>query len=346
MTDPQHAIWLERIARYIEGTLPAEELKPLEEALRTDPTLRRVYLEYVNLDSALAAGAALPEHEFAVLLDKPVERPATGNRPTSRRRWASFAVGGMAVAAAVLLVVLLNPSPEVRADQTLREAEQALLLPVERGYAVEVRRATDDPEDTLSKRRMRVWTHGDRFRVEVDQDNERWSWGRDLDGSVWVVATPQRGLKINPDEIGPALQRLCDRYGLQPKSLLNDMLSGADLNQRSGDPNRKTVIVRGQFRTGFHRQWLESTELELDAATKVIQKFTVNRAGPGGEQETLTFTLNETRPLDESLYRLEGNLTPPFEVLDRDSRPGRRRTILGTRLGGGNHRWLITGKQP
>lgn len=156
MTDPQHAIWLERIARYVEGTLPAEELKPLEEALRTDSALWWVYLEYVNLDSALAASAALPEHEFTGLLDKPVEHPTTGNRPTSRRRWGSFAVGGMTVAPAVLLVVLLAPSPEVRADQTLREAEQALLLPVERGYAVEVWRATDDPNDTLSTRRIRV----------------------------------------------------------------------------------------------------------------------------------------------------------------------------------------------
>lgn len=344
MTDPQHAIWLERIARYIAGTLPAEELQPLEEALRTDSALRRVYLEYVNLDSALASSAALPEHEFVGLIDKLVEHPSTGNPLTSRRRWVSFAVGGIAVAAASLFVVFFAPSQQVRADQTLREAEQALLFSTERGYTIQVRRAKDDPDDTLSKRQMQVWTHGDRFRVEVNQDNERWSWGRDPDGSVWVVATPQRGLKINPDEIGPALQRLCDRYGLQPKSLLNDMLTGADLNQLPGDPNRKTVIVRGQFRTGFHRQWLESTELELDAATKVIVKFTVNRAGPGGEQETLTFTLNDTRPLDESLYRLEGNLTPPFEVLDRDSRPGRRRTILGNRLGGGNHRWLITGK--
>jgi hypothetical protein len=346
MTDPQHVIWLERIARYIEGTLPAEELKLLEEALRTDPALRRFYLEYVNLDSALAASAALPEHEFAGFQEEPVERPAARNRLTSRRCWASFVVGGTAVAAAVLMVVLVTRSPKVRADETLREAEQALLLPVERGYTVEVNRTMDDPDDTLSKRRIRVWTHGDRFRVEVDQDNDRWAWGRDPDGAVWVVASPHCGLKINPDEIGPALQRLCDLYGLEPKSLLNDMLTGADLNQRPGDPNRKTVIVRGRFRTGFHRQWLESTELELDAATKVIQKLTVNRVGPGGEQETLTFTLNETRPLDESLYRLEGNLTPPFEVLDRDSRPGRRRTILGTRLGGGSHRWLITGKKP
>jgi hypothetical protein len=345
MSEPQH-VWLDRIARYAEGTLPAEELKPLEVALRTDAAVRRLFLEYVNLDSALAESGALPDHEFAGMDDKPVAAVVVRKPPSRWRRWVALTAGGMAVAASVLVVVMLQPVPEVRADQTLREAEQALLLPVERGYTVEVKRDADDPDDTLSKRKMRVWTHADRFRVEVDQDNERWSWGRDLDGSVWVVATPQRGLKINPDEIGPALQRLCDRYGLQPKTVLNDLMTGADLNQRPGDPNRTTVIVRGQFRTGFHRLRLESTELELDAATKVIQKFTVNSSGAGGERETLTFTLNETRPLDESLYRLEGNLTPPFEVLDRDSRQGRRRAILGTRLGGGNHRWLVTGRNP
>ena len=132
----------------------------------------------------------------------------------------------------------------------------------------------------------------------------------------------------------------------EPKSLLNDMLTGADLNQLRDDANPAVLIVRGQFRTGFHRQRVESTELELDASTKVIRKFTVNSAGPGGERETLTFTLTDTRPLDETLYRLEGNLTPPFEVLDRDSRQCRRRAILGTRLGGGNHRWLVTGRNP
>ncbi len=345
MTDPQ-CVWLDRIARYAEGTLPAEELKPLEEALRTDAAVRRLFLEYVNLDSALAESGALPEHEFAGMDDKPVATPASRKQYARWRRWVTVAAGGMAVAASVLIVVLFQPVPEVRADQTLREAEQALLLPVERGYAVEVKRDADDPDDTLSTRRMRVWTHGDRFRVEVDEGADRWAWGRDPDGSVWVVATPTRGLKIAPDEIGPALQRVCDRYGLQPKTMLSDLMTGADLNQRPGDPNRETLIVRGQFRSGFHRQRLESTELELDPATKVIQKFTVNSSGAGGDRETLTFTLNDTRPLDESLYRLEGNLTPPFEVLDRDSRQGRRRAILGTRLGGGNHRWLVTGKQP
>ena len=124
------------------------------------------------------------------------------------------------------------------------------------------------------------------------------------------------------------------------------MLTGADLNQLRDDANPAVLIVRGQFRTGFHRQRLESTELELDSATKVIRKFTVNSTRPGGARETLTFALTDTRPLDESRYRLEGNLTPPFEILDRDSRQGRRRVILGTRLGGGNHRWLVTGRNP
>lgn len=345
MTDPQE-VWLDRIARYVEGTLPAEELKPLEVALRTDAAVRRLFLEYVNLDSALAESGALPDHEFAGMDDQPVAAPVV-RKPSSRwRRWVALTAGGMAVAASVLIVVMLQPVPEVRADQTLREAEQVLLLPVERGYAVEVKRHADDPDDTLSKPKMRVWTHADRFRVEVDEGAERWAWGRDPDGSVWVVAAPRRGLKFAPDEIGPALQQLCDRYGLQPRTLLDDMRAGADLSQLRDDANPATLIIRGQFRTGFHRQRLETTELELDAATKVIRKFTVNSTRAGGERETLTFTLTDTRPLDETLYRLEGNLTPPFEILDRDSRLGRRRALLGTRLGGGNHRWPDTGRNP
>lgn len=346
MTDPRHAKWLDRIARYAEGSLSLDELKPLEVALRTDAAVRRLFLEYLNLDSALAESGALPDHEFAGMSDQPVAAPAARKPPTRRRRWAKVAAGGLALAATVLLVVLLQPVPEVRAEQTLRDAEQALLLPYERGYAVEVKRDADDPDDTLSQRKVRVWTHADRFRVEVGEGAERWAWGRDLDGSVWVVASPQRGLKVAPDEIGPALQLLCDRYGLQPKTLLDDMRAGADLSQLRDAANPATMIVRGEFRTGFHRQRLESTELELDEATKVIRKFTVNSTRPGGEREALTFTLTDTRPLDESLYRLEGNLTPPFEILDRDSRQGRRRVILGTRLGGGNHRWLVTGRNP
>lgn len=346
MTDSLHTVRLGQIARYIEGTLPIEELRLLENALRNDGALRQSFLEYVNLDSVLMANAALPEHEFDHLEVNSVESPSATVRPRKNRRRAILAMAGLAMAASILLIVFLTPSAELQADQTLREAEQMLLLPVERGYTIDVNRMSKDPEDTLSQRRMQVWTHGDLFRVEVEQENDRWSWGRDLDGSVWLVASPQRGLLITPDEIGPALERLCDRYGLQPKTLLQDMLAGADLNQRPSEDNSGTIVIAGQFRTGFHRQWLESTELELDASTKVIQKFIVHRLGPDGVRETLTFSLNATRPFEASLYRLEGNLTEPFEILDKDSRIGRRRNILGNRLGGGNHRWLITRQNP
>ncbi len=54
---------LDQICRYAQGLLPAEEVRDLEAALREEADLRRDFLEYLNLDAALAEHAALPEGE-------------------------------------------------------------------------------------------------------------------------------------------------------------------------------------------------------------------------------------------------------------------------------------------
>lgn len=57
--------WLERMDRYAEGLISPEELKELEAELRRDPTLRRDFIEYFNLDAALEDHAVgfVPERE-------------------------------------------------------------------------------------------------------------------------------------------------------------------------------------------------------------------------------------------------------------------------------------------
>jgi hypothetical protein len=52
---------LDQICRYAQGLLPAEEAGDLEAALREGADLRRDFLEYLNVDAALAEHAALPE---------------------------------------------------------------------------------------------------------------------------------------------------------------------------------------------------------------------------------------------------------------------------------------------
>lgn len=57
---------LDQISRYAQGMLAADETRDLESALRADANLRRDFLEYLNVDAALAEHAALPETESVV----------------------------------------------------------------------------------------------------------------------------------------------------------------------------------------------------------------------------------------------------------------------------------------
>jgi ferric-dicitrate binding protein FerR (iron transport regulator) len=91
----EHAQWLEQIARYADGTLDEAEVKQLESALRDDAALRREFIEYLNVDSAIAECAALPEDD--------ADWDAVPE-PDWRLAWPSRLTTIAAIAASLLLV--------------------------------------------------------------------------------------------------------------------------------------------------------------------------------------------------------------------------------------------------
>jgi hypothetical protein len=186
----------------------------------------------------------LEQQELAVDVEPLANRilGEQGTRPAGvcrlKRTWAKWGLGlgTVGIAAAVLLVVTLTPSAEVKAHQTIRQAEQAFRLPVERCYLVEVRPDGDGGGDeVLPTRTMRLWAAEDQFRVEMTRGRFRWSWGRDADGVVWLTSTPQRGLRIAPDEQGPGLLWLTELYAMRPETLLAQLLASCHLRE---DPPR------------------------------------------------------------------------------------------------------------
>ena len=70
-TDPRRLF-----ADYASGEISAARLREMEAAIRSDPELRREFIEYMNVDSALGDLAALSEAELSVLksLDKDPQR--------------------------------------------------------------------------------------------------------------------------------------------------------------------------------------------------------------------------------------------------------------------------------
>ena len=80
---------LELASRYAEGAASTEEVRTLEEALRTDAAFRRDYLRYLNVDMVLGSVTA--------------ER-AAADKPTLKRGWIGLAVSSLMALAALLTI--------------------------------------------------------------------------------------------------------------------------------------------------------------------------------------------------------------------------------------------------
>ena len=98
------------IGSYIDGRASADDIRRLEGFLRTDADFRRLFLEHLNVDSALG--------EFASLADDTAEVPAgvqprrlhrRSNAAVLLPRAARLAVAACAAAGLAVLVLLLRP---------------------------------------------------------------------------------------------------------------------------------------------------------------------------------------------------------------------------------------------
>jgi len=260
-----------------------------------------------------------------------------------RDHWRACAVGLSAaamVAIAFIIGTWVRPT-YASAEVALREAQRGLSLPVDRCYLVEVRQDNVPSEDPMPARSVRIWTTGDRFRVEITRGQRGWAWGKDDLGAVWIAAGPHRGCRIAPDEVGPALQRACDVYGLQPDTLLNEVLGYCQLQEDKADRAGLVRTIHATPRGIANRRWLKSATIDLDVETKAIRRLVLTRAATGGTV-TCTLTLVDTRPADETLYRLEGHLSEPFEVYDRDFEPQKRQELLERWVGLKADRWILS----
>lgn len=95
---------------YAGGRISAEQLEVLEAALAGDADLRREFIEYMNLDSALGDIAALPESEGVPLAPDCADTmtPAKSVPARSRTARAAWAVGTVAATLLLGLVVCIS----------------------------------------------------------------------------------------------------------------------------------------------------------------------------------------------------------------------------------------------
>lgn len=251
-------------------------------------------------------------------------------------RWARRLAWGIGAAAAVLLAFLggLQLGPQrASAKALVQEAQAAHGLPLDRCYLVEIRKESAVLDDqnplTAQARVIRVWTRGDRFWIESVNPQRRWAWGRDENGSVWMTFGPHRAIRFQRPEVPRWLALGCDVFAMQLETLLNEVLRDFDLQRttdRAGAP--ATQVVTATLQPGRQHPSLRHAQIEMDAETKVIRRLVLNRMRLGQPFATITYTLVESQPQDDSKYVLEGHLSAPFDVYTPTTNPQKCRETL------------------
>ena len=74
--------------------------------------------------------------------------------------------------------------------------------------------------------------------------------------------------------------------------------------------------------------------------THVLRRMVIERTTKGQPFATVTYTLVETKTLDDGKFQLEGHLTPPYNVYTHDVEPERRRELLTLWFGPNSGPWF------
>ncbi len=347
------------ISLALDGEADAAQLEQVRAWLRTDAAARRHYVDLMLLETLLTEELApegvggmvdllggdghtghLDTSEASRLPVSPstLQSSAQGHSMRPQRWWPTFGWAAAAVAlSAILLSIGYEGLREASAKSIVKETRRVHQLPLDRCYLVEVERATErsgggDGESWMSARSGRVdrlWTRGDRFFLESSTDTNRWAWGRNEKGTVWLAYGRRQGLTLDADEQPPWLATWCDVLTMRLDSLLGDVLADCQLTWEPGDAEAGTKVVHAVRRISHRRPGLREARLEIDQETKVLRRLTLVRwVARTRQMVTVMYTLAATEAQPDERYQLSGHLERPFTVFSSTTQPERRDEIL------------------
>lgn len=323
---------LDERAREID---PQPLLARLEKRLAAPP-------ESAEPSGLVSAGP--PSHGIAV-----AARRISQSRPAHwRRRWGVAVAAAAALALSAAGVIYVWPSSASAATLVLA-TKRVPELPIDRCYMVEVQPSMpDESMPAFNYGRVdRLWTRGDRFFIESSNRQDRWTWGQDTAGAVWLTNGRKRGLRLEVDEVPPGFRRLCDTLTMQVETLLDQLLDDFELTWEAADAATlpQTRVVHAVRKAARARGRIQEARLEIDVETKVIRKLTVKRWSRGRATawrlETATYTLAGSEAQPDLCYQPEGHLEAPFVILSREHEPEKRNAILARLYGP----WILQGSR-
>lgn len=324
-------------------TFPIESL--VEQWLEREANSEEVRAAADRLYSQHLVGALQVESADRTVDESPARRSKdeVARKRNSFRRW-TVALALLASAACIAVMVAPQGSwieNEVNADAMLSAAHATHNGPMERIYQVQIKRELSGDDSELPNgfvQSVRISTQGDRFWVEMNRGPREWIWGRESDGSIWIVLGPHAAIRLAPDEIGEPLRRMSEMYSLSIGQLLQELPRGFELREIATEQEGR-YAVEGSLRRPRSSLGVRRVTAEIDRDTHEVQQLSIERRLPE-QTMTTTYTLIESKPADTALYAPEGHLEDMNRVIDSRVSLDRRREILIRRLGPVASRWI------
>jgi len=340
----------ELAAKLLDGELTSEEAKQLKLLLQGGEDHVGALADQLLLDSLLSE--ELGKGSLTALVDlmadptlDPPALPLPDIAPISHTKTAKYfsqlAGWGVAISLVVVLAVVLfrgEATAFANAATVVQAARESHAAAVERVYVVQVETPAAGESDFTPPLDVRVVTQGDRFYVEMNRGERRWLWGRDANGATWITLGSRRALRIDAEELGPAIAYISDLYSLNLESVLDNALRHCEIETTSD--SGPVYVVKATPKRPYG--WLRGMTIDVDKETKAVRKLVLRRHTSQQGEATVTFTLVDARVPDESKYRAEGHLIEPFQIFSRDQQPERRRDVLNSWFGMAADRWITT----
>lgn len=240
-----------------------------------------------------------------------------GIRLNARVRWATAAA---AIAAGLLLAFMggryFQPASASAAD-VLRDV-QAKCLGVDRCYQVQF---TPDPHNWKPKKNQpegpmvsTLWTRGDRFWSD-SWNPPQMTLGQQGDGTLWIAPTRQKGIRFgkDPDKVPPVVRSICALNSMHVPRLLDEVLADFDLHQTTSSDGRR-ILISAKLKPGRTHQLLSDALLEIDTEREVLTRVVLWVTRDGKPLGTVTCTLVDMTPQDDTEYLLKTHLDEDAKV--------------------------------
>jgi len=314
----------QRLDLWLDGELPIEEVALLQSELENSP----------DAVAFLADRAILNELLFRSAPTEPIAGESRVQPAPQRRRWflrnSTWAAATATVATILLVSLAMIPKAAASPIELVQQALAACQALLDRRYSVEI-----EPNTVLRRGPFRqraatpastLWVRGSQFVQIFDSPVGKLVWGRDAEGTVWFTLSERAGAIFKAGEVPGQLEEICELRTLDLQNLLENLLSDFELeqSQQEGDNYR----IEARPKPGRKSSKFGPVELEIERGTSLVRRASVERLNEGRTVAVVSFSLEEVASQNDSMYEMKTYLQPDVEVLDRNSRRGRRSELL------------------